>query len=311
MFSQSEQRQLPYRMMVFHEVVRAGSFTAAAERLGHTKSAVSTYINQLETLLGVRLLKRSTRRLNLTEAGEVFARRCAAIASHQQQALLELDAMAEEPVGRLVITAPNLFANTLLPSVIAELCARYPALTPELIFTDERLDLLSHHIDLAISVGALVDSGYHAIALGKLSFVLVAAPSYLQQQPIECTDDLLTCSLIRLPWQEAALIHSGAESLPFQGARDFKVNTTTAAISCVGEGLGVALLSAAAVAQALSVGRLVQVLPEWHGGHTPVYAVHSYRDRLPTAIRFCSELLQDKIANLPTVSGYYVGGMEL
>jgi DNA-binding transcriptional LysR family regulator len=301
MFSQSEQKQLPYRMMVFHEVVTLGSFTAAAERLGHTKSAVSVYVSQLEALLGVRLLKRSTRRLSLTEAGEVFARRCAAMAIQQQQALLELDALATEPAGRLAITAPHLFASTLLPAVIAELCTRHPSLVPELIFTDERLDLLTHHIDLAVSVGALADSRYHAVSLGWLSFILVAAPSYLQQHRLERSDDLLGCSVVRLPWQEHALLHREAETRLLQGARDLKVNTMTAAIGCVGEGLGVALLSAAAVAQELSAGRLIHVLPDWHGGQAPVYGVHGYKDRLPPVIRSCTDLLRVRIRSLPAV----------
>lgn len=297
MFSQSEQRQLPYRMRVFHEVVRLGSFTAAAEHLGHTKSAISAYISQLESLLGVRLLNRSTRRLHLTEAGTLFARRCAAMALQQEQALLELGALSEEPAGRLAITAPHLFATLLLPAAIAELCHRYPGLAPELVLSDERLDPLEHKLDLAISVGTLPDSRYHALPLGTLSFLLVAAPDYLQRHPIRQPEDLLGATLIRLPWQSHW--QRGEERTPLQAGRELRVNTSAAALGCARAGAGLALLSAASVADELARGELVHLLPEWHGGVTPVYAVHGYGGQLPLVLRTLTELLREAIARLP------------
>lgn len=153
MFIKSEQKKLAYQMLVFDEVVNKGSFTLAAHSLGHTKSAVSLYITQLETALDTRLLTRSTRTLNLTPSGELLVKRSEQLVNLLSDTLQDLDTYNNEPAGRITITAPHAFETNLITPIIANLCDEYTKLTPELIYTDERLDLLNNQLDLAISVG--------------------------------------------------------------------------------------------------------------------------------------------------------------
>ena len=280
-------------MLIFDEVIKQGSFTAAADALGHTKSSVSQYISQLETELNVKLLNRSTRKLNLTIAGEQLAKRC-----HQLFELLsltteELSAHTTTPSGRLAITAPHGFDASLITPLIADLCAEYPALEPELIFTDVRLDLLQNKLDMAISVGPQPDSSYHAMLIGHLDSVLVASPKYLAKANRTSSDDLAEHTLIKLPWQQQSLLtNTQGKSLHYNASKQIKVNTSSSAINSAICGLGVALIPSVFVKNELQSGRLQQVLPKYKSEKRAVYAVHPYQQQLPLALRLLVERLK-------------------
>ena len=184
MFIKNEQRRLAYQMLVFDEVIKKGSFTAAAESLGHTKSAVSQYVSQLEGDLGVRLLNRSTRRLNLTVVGLQLAKRSEQLLDLLMTTVAEVKSHEQAPAGRIAITAPHAFESNLVTPIVAQLCDEYPKLVPELVYSDERLDLLQQKLDMAISVGRQKDSSYHAILIGKLDSILVASPAYLAKHRV-------------------------------------------------------------------------------------------------------------------------------
>ncbi|WP_281561624.1 LysR family transcriptional regulator [Thalassomonas sp. RHCl1] len=293
MFIKSEHKRLPYQMMIFDEVVKTGSFTKAAQALGHTKSAVSQYISQLEADLGVRLLNRSTRRLNLTVAGQQLAKRSEQLVTMLSTSVEEVVSQVAAPQGRLAITAPLAFDTELVTPVIAGLMREYPKLEPELIFTDERLDLLSHKLDLAISVGMQKDSSYHAILLGNIGSILVASPEFIARHGIIEPGMLPALPLIILPWQQGnAKVEYKGSSLAFHSAAAVKINTSLGAMSAAINGLGLALVPEILVSQAISDGRLQQVLPDYSGEHRQVYALHSYQQQLPLVIRLFVERLK-------------------
>lgn len=285
MFNKNEQRRLAYQMLVFDEVIKQGSFTAAAESLGHTKSAVSQYVSQLESGLGVRLLNRSTRQLHLTVIGQKLAERSEQLLDLLSMTVEEVRSHELAPAGRIAITAPHAFEVGLVTPIIAHLCHEYPQLMPELLFTDERLDLLQNNLDIAISVGPQKDSSYHAIAIGKLDSILVASPVYLAKKVVN-EADLGSHHLVILPWQQRVVLqnHRG-ENMLFNSDKQLKVNTSISAINSVKCGVGIGLVPTIFVQADLDSGRLQQVLPDYQGETREVYALHSYQQQLPLVLR--------------------------
>lgn len=291
MFNKDEQKRLPYRMLVFAEVVRTGSFTQAAEVLGHTKSGVSTYINQLEQILQCRLLNRSTRRLELTAAGELFAQRCHELESTMGLALDEVRELQQQPAGRLAITAPNAFSDEILAPVIEQMCRSYPALEPELVFSDHKLDLLEHKLDIAISVGALKDSNYRALPLGHMKQVLVASPTWWHRENREFEP----CRKILTHWQQDERLDYQGEEVIFGTGPQVKVNTLPGAVALAKQGMGLALIPQVFVRQALAQGDLIQVFEQYSAQTREVYAVHPYQRQLPLVLRVLIEKIKARL----------------
>ena len=295
MFKNNEQRGLPYRMVVFNEVIVTGSFTQAAENLGHTKSAVSMYITQLEQMLGTKLLNRSTRRLDLTAAGQQFFKRCSELVATVTLAVRELDDFDHEPQGRFAITAPHAFEPLLIDTIIGDLCRLYPKVIPHLEFSDHRLDLLKHKLDMAISIGDLKSNDYNAIKLGTLESILVASPA-LQVQ-LQDLEDLNQCTFIRLPWQNNIEIHSKENVFVIKTEKIIQINTLPAAISAARSGLGVLLAPTVFLAPAMTSGELVRVFKDWQGEPRDINAVHGYGQKLPLLLRSVVNKLQLALKN--------------
>ena len=292
MFRKNEQKRLAYQMLVFDEVVNQGSFTAAAEALGHTKSAVSQYVSQLEQDLGVKLLIRSTRQLHLTAQGEAMAQRSQQLWRLLTETLEAAHAQQAVPAGRVAITAPLAFEAPLLTPIIADLCREFPQLLPEMHYDDARLDILQHNLDMAISVGPQKDSGYHAIPIGWLDSVLVAAPSYINLSAPITPQNLHHHSLILLPWQRP-LVLEGPDALAFTTGREIRLNTSISAINSAINGLGIALVPSIFIQAELAEGKLQRVLPEHRGPSREVFAIHAYQQQLPLVLRLVVDRLKE------------------
>jgi len=292
MFIKSEQKKLAYQMLVFDEVINKGSFTLAAQSLGHTKSAVSLYITQLETALDTRLLNRSTRTLNLTPSGMLLAKKSKQLVNLLSDTLQELDSHNNEGIGRIAITAPHAFEANLITPIIAKLCDEYVKLTPELVFSDERLDLLGNKLDLAVSVGPQKDSSYKAVLIGKLDSILVASPKYIAQNKSITVENFSQQSLVILPWQSNHILNAKtSNNLIFNSDAVIKINTSTSAINIIKCGSGIGLVPSIFIKDELASGVLLKVLPEYKGPHRDVYAIHSYHNKLPFILRkFINEL---------------------
>lgn len=294
---QYSQRKLSYRMLVLSQVIRQGSFTGAAKRLGHTKSAISGYISELEQQLGHRLLNRSTRRLSLTPAGERFIDYCHGMDELMQRAVDELKALDDVPSGRIAITAPHAFEDDIIGPAIANLCQQYPELQPEITFSDERLDLLQNKLDLAITVGELSDSNYRAIALGDMNSILVSAPKWQHQHNITTIEQLSTHKRITPSWRQDFILenHKDDQRQLLKGGPQILVNTLTAVISMCVMGAGSALVPEVFVRKALNDGKLIQLLPDWQGEQRPIYAVHAYEKQLPFVLKLLIESLKERL----------------
>lgn len=170
------------RYAIFAAVVEAGSMTGAAKALGMTPSAVSQHISQLESLLGLTLLHRSTRRLNLTEAGEVVWQGCQSLQQTLNQTELRLSEVRDSLLGEVRITAPVGMAGQPLARALSPLLQAHPGLCIQIIADDEKRDLIAERIDVALRVGTLSDSTLVARKLGQTRMLLCASPAYLARK---------------------------------------------------------------------------------------------------------------------------------
>ena len=169
-------------MSVFLKVVQEGSFNKAAKKLGMPNSTVSSKVSSLEKRLGVTLIQRTTRKLNITPAGQSYFKRCMSGLEEIKAAEAEIATFQGEPQGLLRITAPAELGSNILPGIISEYTKKYPKAQIELILTDRRVDLIGENIDLAIRAGELRDSSLIAKRVGAIYFAPFASAKYLKQK---------------------------------------------------------------------------------------------------------------------------------
>lgn len=169
------------RMASFAVVVKAGSFTRAAARLGLSKSVVSRHVSLLERELGVQLMYRSTHTLSLTEAGERFYAYCKDLEHVTEQAVAVATAGREQPRGLLRVTLPQTLIVSPVGSLISRFQQKYPEVQLDVRVTSLQVDPIEEGFDLALRIGELEDSSLSARKLRDVRFIAVAAPAYLKR----------------------------------------------------------------------------------------------------------------------------------
>ncbi|EJL91862.1 LysR substrate-binding domain-containing protein, partial [Pantoea sp. GM01] len=177
----------------FVTTAQLGSFTAAAERLGLTKSAVGKSVSRLEDRLGLKLFQRSTRRLSLTPDGERFLNSCQNAIDILEQAEAELTSHICQPAGRLRVDLPAAFGRQRILPVLLQITRNYPELALTVTFSERFVDLIEEGIDLVIRIGELADSsGLVARRLTTQKLVICASPDYLLYHGTPVTADALS-----------------------------------------------------------------------------------------------------------------------
>ncbi len=166
-------------LQAFASVVACGSITAAAEQLGQTVSAVSRALSRLESKLETTLLRRTTRRIELTEEGRAFLAQTRAILASIEHAEEQMAARRAQPAGRLRVNAATPFMLHAIVPLLPAFRQSYPQITLELDTDELNIDLLERRTDLAIRIGALEDSTLHARPLGSSRLRVLASPGYL------------------------------------------------------------------------------------------------------------------------------------
>lgn len=171
-------------LTAFVAVIESGSFSAAAERLGQTPSGISRTISRLETQLGVTLITRTTRRLDLTREGEWLLSRARQILADLQETEEELAGHLAEPSGVVRLNAATPALDHLVAPLAAEFLDLYPKLRLELVSGETVIDLIEERVDVAIRIGNLADSTLNARRLGTSRLRLLAAPEYLARHGV-------------------------------------------------------------------------------------------------------------------------------
>jgi len=285
------------RMAMLATVVESGSIRRTARELRLSPSAVSQQIKRLEQEIGVTLLRRSTRKLALTEAGEAFYEGCAAMVAAARSAHEGLAALQESAVGDLRISAPAGFAATHLVTALTPFLASHPALALHLVVTDEPLDIIRERIDLAITIDlALPSSSLVRRHLADWRLVLCASPQYLAKRGTPRTPrDLARHDFLALPpWHHSAEVLTGPGGKRFRVAVKPRVtsNNQFSIEQLTVQGLGLSFCVEPEIADDLVAGRLVRVLPDWSGQTLSVDVLMPRRTRQPAKIRMAIDALR-------------------
>lgn len=284
-------------MALFVEVVKAKSFRAASDVTGVPNSTVSRRIAVLEKSIGLRLLHRTTRRIELTEAGQIYYERCRRIVEEARLAHDQLGEMRTQPSGILRASLPVDFATIYMAPLVVEFAQKYPGISFDFDLTPRRVDLVTEPFDVAIRIGEQPDSTLIARQLAQLTPHLYASYEYLAKagEPLELADlQHHECMGYAKsgPWK----LQNDKAHVEVDVGRRFIVNSVGMYRSLAVLGQGIALLADGIVADDVAEGRLKKVLPNWHGNPIPVYALTETRLLPAKTLRFI-EFLKEKLAS--------------
>lgn len=265
-------------VVLFVGVARAKSFSQAAKLLRIPVSTLSRRIADFEAKLGVQLLVRSTRRVELTDSGARYFDRCQLIVDAAESAHAELRGEADHPRGTLRISVTQDFALIHLTPIFREFAERYPDISFELDMTARSVDLIAEGFDVALRMGTLPDSQLYARKLGSARMGIYAAPSYLEKtSPIEAPVDLASHDCLRILGTTDSTSHwslsrdGKTESVEVKGR--FVVNGMRFLLELATQGLGICVLDAVLAKPALDAGLLARILPDWRPPAVPVHAL--------------------------------------
>ncbi|WP_052282342.1 LysR family transcriptional regulator [Kluyvera genomosp. 1] len=263
----------------FVTTAQLGSFTAAAERLGLTKSAVGKSVSRLEIRLGLKLFHRSTRRLSLTPDGETFLSRCQQAIDILEQAEVELTSHVVQPAGRLRVDLPSAFGRQRILPILLPIVRQFPALTLTVTFSERFVDLIEEGIDLVVRIGELADSsGLVARRLTTQKLVICAAPAYLQRNagpkiPDEISEHQCVVGLRRHQPVSWLFKETNGPTVRVTPPATYEFADGDAMLAATLAGCGLSQLPRWLVGEHLQRGELVEVLADYAGGEMPISAV--------------------------------------
>ncbi|AGA33280.1 Transcriptional regulator, LysR family [Thioalkalivibrio nitratireducens DSM 14787] len=286
---------------VFVKVVQMKSFSAAARQLGLPTSTVSTRVARLERRLGVTLLQRTTRRLSLTELGEIYFHHAAAGLGHMLEAEAAVTASIGEPTGRLRVTAPTDLGDTILVGLLERLRRSYPRIDVDLSLTESYLDLVAEGVDVAIRAGELRDSTLIAKRVGIACWALFSSPDYLDAAPPLASPRglrrhrcLQFTSFGKSQWTLSN--RKDSVTVPMDG--NLIVNDLGVIRLLTQRGQGIGILPTYICREDIEAGRLVRVLPNWEARADPVHLVYPRQRFVPPKLRAFMDVAASELSGL-------------
>lgn len=278
-------------MQIFVRVAELASFTKAADSLGLPKASISTAVQQLESLLATRLLHRTTRKVQMTQDGQVFYERCKDLLADMDELEGLFQQGASNLSGRLRVDMPSGMAKNRIIPRLPELLAQHPQLQVEISSTDRRVDVIREGFDCVIRVGKLSDSSLIARPLGALELLNCVSPDYIARFGTPTTlSDLANHQLIHY------VITLGSKSpgfeytdkgdtifLPMQG--NITVNNSDAYSAACLAGFGIAQIPRIGAQEYLAEGKLVEVLTDFRAQAMPVSLIYPNRRNLSRRVQ--------------------------
>ena len=295
-------------MSVLVAAVEAGSFSAAARRLGMPLTTVSRKVSELEARLRARLLNRSSRKLTLTEAGRSYLEACKRILEDVNEAERAATGEYSAPKGELIITAPIVFGRLHVVPIAADFLKAYPDVDIRFVLADRFVNLLEDHVDLAVRIGELPDSSLVATRIGAVRRVVCGSPSYfaargIPKKPADlAAHDCVTFQGLSSPDAWMFRTATGQASIPVHSR--VVVNTASAAIDAAVAGVGITRVLSYQVADAIRAGSLAIVLNKFEPAPAPISFVYGGQGFLPLKLRafldFATPRLKARLSNGPT-----------
>lgn len=276
------------RISDFLRIVEFGSITKAAASVNQPKTKFSRSLALLEQELGVQLIYRTTRHLQLTDAGQDFFREAKVHLNALEGSIKEILGQDEDMKGLVKLTAPEDLGNEVLTPIIAEFMQMYPKVQFELIYTNEVLNLTKLGVDVAYRIGQLKDSSLIHKKLGNIHFVLVASAKFLDKiSPLKSPEDLMHVKTISFTGIEQGrwALQSGGAKKTLSLKSQILANNFFAVRHLTLSGMGVAFLPKFFCEPYLASGELVQVLKAWGAAGSPLQAVLPQQKNIAKRIR--------------------------
>lgn len=274
---------------VFVGVIKAGSFTSAAEKMGHSTSFISKTMTKLEKRLATRLLNRTTRTISLTDSGRAYYERCSQIVIDAENALRAINHLQESPRGILKVNAPVNFGSLYLLDLLPKFMSLYPEINLELEFNDRMIDVVAEGVDVVIRVGANKDSNLVARRFTQSRGVIVASPDYLAKHgiPIEAHElkqhNCIVYSIMPNPtiWDfEKNKIHTRVKV-----RSRVLCNSAEIELSMAVQGVGITRLPLFSCESEIKQGNLIELFSDYDHPQLDVYAVYPHRQYLTAKVR--------------------------
>lgn len=264
----------------FVAVAEAGSFTRAARRLGISTAQVSRQVSALEARLSTKLFYRTTRKVSVTEVGQVYYQHCRQVLDGLEEAERAITDLQQAPRGRLRLTAPVTYGETTLAPLVNDFALRYPELQVEMQLTNQKLDLVAEGYDLAIRLGKLDDSSMMARRLGSRTLYVCASPQYLSShgEPHSLSElgrhNCLPGTLDYWRFQE------GGRARNIKVSGSIRCNSGRALVDAALKGIGIVQLPDYYVEEHLGVGRLVSLLEHYREEDDGIWGVYPHNRHL-------------------------------
>lgn len=266
-------------LRLFQRVAELKSVTRTAEEFRLTKSTVSKALSALEAKLGVALLERSSRRIEVTRAGELLLGRARSLVAELDGLAQDVRELQDEVRGQLTVAAPPdlgaLFAESLFPAFLAE----YPGLHLSLVLDYGFADLQDPAIDVAIRVGSVRDERLVARAIGRVVRILVASPAFARARPMSSPKDLEAHPALvfsegpsLVPWR----LSNGRRNVEVMVSGPLRARSLPVLVRAAAAGLGVALVPELLAHEALQSGRLTRILETWSQSDAQILLVHRF-----------------------------------
>lgn len=285
---------------IFVETAQLNSFTATANKLDMTQSAVSKKIAWLESDLGTTLFQRNSRKISLTHAGKDYLSYCSRLLEEMSVIESKLKRETESVEGELKISAPSAFSIMLLSKPIKAFIEQHPNIRINLSVDDRIVNLNDHNIDIAIRASQLKDSGLKARFLFNNNVQYFASPEYLNahgtpQQPQDLSrHQCLTYSLMA-PANEWRFIDENQKESRVKVKQTFTSDSPEMLLNMAQRGLGVVALPDWMGKESVQKGKLKVLLDDWSNNYLPMYAVYHASDYLPQRIRVFIDFLVEHL----------------
>ena len=285
-------------MQAFVAVVDQGSFVRAAEALGTSKAAISRQVADLEHRLGIRLLNRTTRRLSMTDEGQLFHLRCTDLLNGLEEAESELSLRRGTPSGRLRISAPVTFGISYLAPLWGKFLQQHPKISMEVTLSDHTVDLVEDGFDLAVRISRAPHPTHIARRLASTTMVLCASPAYLERHGTpEHPQDIADHNVISYTYWSSKdewefTLPTGKIETVMTRPR-LHANSGDTCVAAALQAQGIVLQPDFLVHQPLRDGLLVQLLPHYQTAELGIYAVYTSREHLPLKLRSLIDFLVD------------------
>lgn len=288
-------------LSVFLAAARLGSFSAAARELGMSPQMARKHVGSLEQQMGGPFFNRSTRHLSLTDAGEALVIGAGQTLDAAKRMADAVEACSTLPRGKVRVTAPVALGVQAVTPAVPEFLRRYPEIDLELVLLDRTVDLIAEGFDVAVRIGALVDSELTAKRLAPFAVGAYASPDYLERagRPAH-PNDLREHRCLRYifdshPSPDLWVLRNGDETIRVDSPKPFRTNETTSLIDLAVRGTGIIMTGEVNVRAHLQTGQLVRVLPDYDGPTRPIHVLFHGKTAVPPRIRCAIDWLTETL----------------